>query len=152
MEPRNQNFLPEIRTSNPSVYQGAIADRISFFRVLIRNHFTNDPPPAANLYQKGDLVRIKVNPRGGLDTLSTPKFSTTVFEIVDVKPKTLSYKLRNTTDKADIRFSHHRHVKRIITETDLEKLNKKVQAEGSATKNKKSTPTDKFHMKLRSRR
>ena len=152
MEPRNQNFLPEIRTSNPSVYQGAIADRISFFRELIRNHFTNDPPPAANLYQKGDLVRIKVNPRGGLDTLSTPKFSTTVFEIVDVKPKTLSYKLRNTTDKADIRFSHHRHVKRIITETDLEKLNKKVQAEGSATNNKKSTPTDKFHMKLRSRR
>ena len=56
MEPRNQNFLPEIRTSNPSVYQGAIADRISFFRELIRNHFTNDPPPAANPVDQVDPV------------------------------------------------------------------------------------------------
>ena len=152
MEPRNHHFLPELHASSMTNYQSAITDRISFFRELIREHFSNDPPPAANLFKKGDLVRIKVNPTRGQDTLTAPKFSTAVFEIIDVRPRTLSYKLRNTQDKADIRHSHHRHVKRIITETDLEKLNEKVSREKDPTVDKRAKTPEKFHMKLRPRR
>ena len=149
MEPRNHNFLPDIENVGLPQYQQTITDRLEFFKNLIKRHFSQEPVPAIKLLKIGDLVRLKVNPQKGQDTLTAPKFTTDIFEIVEIKHNNYTYRVRNVKNDMDIRTTHHRHVKQIITSTDLDKLNKALEnPEQPRPPNKRVDP---FHMKLRPR-
>ena len=151
IEPRNHNFLPELKDVGLPQYQKNIIDRIEFFRDLIKRNFSQEPSPAVKFLNKGDLVRLKVNQQKDQDTLTAPKFTTEVFEIIEIKKANYTYRVRNVKNHMDIRTTHHRHVKQIITSTDLDKVNEALNNEHKKNEPHQNKNVDPLHMRLRPR-
>ena len=68
-----------------------------------------------------------------------------------MKKENYTYRVRNVENQMDIRTTHLRHVKKIITNTDLDKVNKALNNEHKKNEPHQNKNVDPLHMRLRPR-
>ena len=131
-EPRS---FPDLNLQDISEYQRSLLERIRDLHSILRLHFLSPTHEVkTKLLKIGDLVRLKVPQERGRTKITSPLFSETIFRIIDVNPERLTYKLVNTINEKDQRFSHDRYIKPYL-------LAEEIPTEVKAAAPLKITPT-----------
>ena len=76
------------------------------------------PRLSTSLHKIGDMVRIRIPKPPFLARTLAPKWSSAIYEIIEVKPLHFTYKVRNVDNKDDIRICHDRGVKKVLDQTE----------------------------------
>ena len=129
IEPQNDHEFTTIKTADLNKYQATLTERIKSLRQILSLYYMN---PVNNentkLHKLNTLVRLKVNQQRNYNKISAPKYSVQLFKIIEVKTHTKTYKVENIQDANDIRYTHHRHVKKVLDD-DTQILANKIQNE-----------------------
>ena len=161
IEPKNPSQLPTIRTEGLAEYQLALTNRIKALRSIIQLYYENPvEADTTNLYPVGSLIRIKASATRNFNSITQPKYTQQLYEIMEVRKDTQSYKIRCTVNKEDIRYAHHRHTKLVMQPERQTEINEKAaeliippkKSNARNQKFKQKTIRQPHHgMKLRSR-
>ena len=128
MEPENDNEFTTIKNVDINKYNAVLTERIKALRDILSLYYINPTKTGeVKLHPINTLVRLKVNQQRGYNKITAPKFSVDLFRIIKVRQDTKSYSVENVQNPDDIRYTHHRHVKKVLSDKDQVEANKRLQ-------------------------
>ena len=126
MEPENDNEFTTIKNVDINKYNAVLTERIKALRDILSLYYINPTKTGeVKLHPINTLVRLKVNQQRGYNKITAPKFSVDLFRIIKVRQDTKSYSVENVQNPDDIRYTHHRHVKKVLSDKDQVEANKR---------------------------
>lgn len=115
----DEEEVKQTRCINLTRFSKQLRERIESLQMLKRILPKEEyPRMGVSLYKVNDLVRIAIpRPKHMARTLA-PKWSSSIYRILSVKPQFMTYQVQNIDNDDDIRISHNRQTKRISNDDD----------------------------------